>query len=108
MAKRGQEEHTVDEDLYELDFMDETEDQKNMNSDFFRIRNQGSDEFRMNSYRNKLKDTLRKIQVPSKNQVSFLYKTLMPDYRQSNLISMRKREGRNLAQIRTGALDLKE
>ena len=32
----------------------------------------------------------------------------MPDYRQSNLISMRKREGRNLAEIRATSISLKE
>ena len=45
------------------------------------------------------------LQKPPKNETSFLYKPLMPDYRKSKLVSMRKRndqEGRQVRSIPSG------
>ena len=48
------------------------------------------------------------MQSPAKNQRSFLYKTLMPDYCQSKLNSMRTAVNREVRLIRTQIIDIKE
>ena len=49
-----------DEEFDEMDILNSS-DLQNEKSEFFKLRNQGSDQFKINSYRNKLKETLRKI-----------------------------------------------
>ena len=41
------------------------------------------------------------LQKPPKNETSFLYKALMPDYRKSKLVSMRKRNDQEGMQVRS-------
>lgn len=47
----------------------------------------------MTAFRNQLKETLKKVQAPSKTQISFLYKAMMPDYRQNKHSALRDSKG---------------
>ena len=78
---------------------------------FFNVRNpryNNGPTFQMQSYRNKLKETIKKLQSPAKNQRSLMYKTLMPDYCQSKLNYVHKDSRLEIQPVRTEAIDIKQ
>lgn len=62
----------------------------------------------MQNYRNHLKETIKKLQSPAKNQRSLMYKTLMPDYCNSKLNNIYKEPKQEARPIRTEAIDIKQ
>ena len=60
--------------------MEVTEKPKDDQLDFFQLRNNGSATVKMRTYRNQLKNTLKKLQSPAKNQTSLMYRQMMPEY----------------------------
>ena len=62
----------------------------------------------MQNYRNHLKETIKKLQSPAKNQRSLMYKTLMPDYCHSKLNNIYKEPKQEARPIRTEAIDIKQ